>query len=204
MKKLIIIFTFVLFSAGCNNNVSVQNNNRSSIQNSEEAKAKKIVDERYKYALANSKNIDGLPDDVYPTQVGDEVTINNVKYLYILQPNMNYDIAIPYDDKVKFAGVLSSNDGKTWQKFFTIRDPFVEEAGNKAEVTHNVQRIYSSNGQLVIDLLDSRGAGSGEGNLTRIISKDGKRWTKAGCYYYAGSQGGLITEKSTECLYQLQ
>lgn len=203
MKKLLLIFSIALLATGCNNNASVQNNNESSNPNSEEVLAKKIVDERYQYALANAKKVEGLPTDVYPTQVGDEVTINNIKYLYILQPNMNYDIAIPYDDEVKFAGILSSTDGKTWQKFFTINDPFVEEAYNKVEVTHNVQRMYSSNGQLTIDLIDSRGAGSGEGNLTRLISKDGKSWAKTGCYYYAGSQGGPITEKSTECLYQL-
>lgn len=205
MKKLLIIFAVAMIAAGCNKTTQVpeQTNNQPAHTEENIPDAAKFTREEYEASIKDMPNIPGLPSDIYRTQVGKEVSIGNTKYLFILQGNSNYNIPIPDGENEKWAGILSSNgNGKTWKKFFTIKDPTVTEDGRTVTWRHNPLSITSVNGNIVIDLVDERGAGSGEGNLTRLSSINGTEWTKIGCFYYPGSEGGPIKEKSTECLYQ--
>ncbi len=124
-----------------------------------------------------------LPSDVQLNQLMWSYLIDERLYLTVFQPNMNFDIQLD-PTKPVWTGVLKSDDwGKSWQKFFTVVNP--KDATTNEAVRHNVAGIFKKDGALFLDVMDSRGGGSGEGQLTRLKSIDaGATWQKDGCFYF--------------------
>lgn len=133
-----------------------------------------------------------LPTDVYPEQFLTRTAqkLNNDLFVLIEQPNMNYFFP-SLGDQVNWTGILLSTDnGTSWKKFFTVKDPIDTDAEARGypgtKIRHNVVGLFINPGKLFVDVADARGAGSGEGNLTRLSTADGgKTWQKdPKCYYF--------------------
>lgn len=128
--------------------------------------------------------INNLPVDVYPEQITNSIyNINNVTYALVLQPNMNYDLSDLRDKEIKWHGVLQSLDeGISWKKFFSIKDP-TDKQGQK--IKYNPVGVFSDAGLIYVDIANDHGAGSGEGEMIRFLTRDeGKTWQKRDCYYF--------------------
>ena len=112
-----------------------------------------------------------LQSDTYWLGDGNE----RFAFVVALQPTMNFNIDIKADE-VKWVGLMVA-DGQTEadKKFFTV-------SGDD----QNIVDFFIADRAFYIDVVDTNGAGSGEGHMTRFVSKDGgKTWTEEGCYYYA-------------------
>lgn len=105
-----------------------------------------------------------------------------------IQPNFNYGFVpnngVDLGPSGTWAGVLMSPDGG-----FTLSPssltPWFEVKNADPTVKHNVVGLFTSKKTLYIDVSDTNGGGSGEGQLTRLASTDGGRtWKRVGCFYY--------------------
>lgn len=133
--------------------------------------------------------INNLPRDIYDGQFYTKtaIQVGSLLFAFVEQPNMNLPVmlVLPEDAEIKWAGILISDDnGDTWKKFFTVENrPDAQATEGFARV--NVVGFFAKNDTLFVDVSDARGAGSGEGQLTRYQSTDnGKKWTEEGCYYF--------------------
>lgn len=117
-----------------------------------------------------------LPSNVFSGQVGPAFVSGDIVLLVINQRNMNTPV-YPVETAVQWAGVLGSLDGgSTWQQYYAVT--------LSVEHDQNVTGIFISGEKLYLDIADARGAGSGEGFLTRLASSSGGvSWTDSGCYY---------------------
>jgi hypothetical protein len=143
---------------------------------------------KQKPSLFNS-TITNLPSFVREEQIQSPFTrwtVGSVHFLLVQQRNFITYLNIGYED-VRWAGILVSTDsGVHWNKFFTITNPIVDLGdGHRVENPVNVERVFIRGGLLYLDLTDGNGAGSGEGHLTRLQSRDGGRsWRRIACLYF--------------------
>lgn len=82
-------------------------------------------------------------------------------------------------DPVSFAGLIFTKDGgKTWARSFSI--PTSSVSDDSGPVHANVVGVWFDGEQdaYVLDVADDRGAGSGEGNLMRFRTVNGKEWIR--------------------------
>lgn len=158
--------------------------------------------------------IKNLPGDVLTEQIGSKYSVSGNIYAFALQNNANFNIPALAGKTVKWHGVLRSTDGgESWNKFFTITNPLDPKLGN--EIKYNPVGGFLENSKMYIDIVDDRGAGSGEGNLIRFSTSDnGEKWIEEGCYYFIPeryypdyAQGNTDTlsphdlDKSEDCVY---
>lgn len=114
--------------------------------------------------IDTDKTISNLPSGIIAGQVGDVFILDDVLFAQIIQRNTNFSVS-PYNTELTRAGLLVSTDsGKSWQKYYSVYGE---------NVKHNVVGLFTENKTLYIDVADARGAGSGEGNLTRLSSTNG-------------------------------
>lgn len=158
--------------------------------------------------VARSPHIDTVPAYVFSAQMKDPTaawTLGDVLFLSVHHFDPRTLVDLHWG--AQWVGLLASSDGgKTWEKFFEIHDPVTEES-NPAD-TVNVESIFVTHGSLFLDLTNRRGAGSGEGHLTRIESSDGgKTWERTACLYfmpedyYAISADGTLDRSVTTPLH---
>jgi nitrogen fixation/metabolism regulation signal transduction histidine kinase len=125
--------------------------------------------------INTDKKVSNLPLGIITGQAGDTFILDDILFAQIIQRNTNFSV-LPNDTELNWAGLLVSTDsGESWQKYYSVF------SGN---VKHNVVGLFTENKTLFIDVADANGAGSGEGNLTRLSSTNGgQTWSKENCYY---------------------
>lgn len=162
------------------NTNSASNTNTSAVTTPGTIIADAFVNLGKTLVIDSSFTAKNLPADVFAGQVGDAYVADDYAFLIIHERNMNTPV-LPVDQAVTWAGVLVSNDrGTTWQKWYTIVDPTVDGA----KLAHNVVGIFTLDKKMYLDVADARGAGSGEGNMRRIVSSDaGASWADGACSY---------------------
>ena len=139
-----------------------------------------IIKENKKIEYLADFEFQNLPDYVFQEQKGATYKFGNYIFQFIKQPNLNTPLSISSSD-IKWKGVLYSKDsGLSWNDFFVIDNP-IDCDGN--EVKYNPAGMFVDNNKLYLDISDDRGAGSGEGNLLRYYTEDGKIWTRDSCLY---------------------
>jgi hypothetical protein len=104
----------------------------------------------------------------------------------MFQPNMNIplldDTGHNFEGSIALAGVLfTQDDGKTWHMAFNIPTDLADADGL---LRYNPVGMFIDKGRYYLDIADARGAGSGEGNLVRYSTVDGKDWKREKCYYF--------------------
>ena len=82
--------------------------------------------------------------------------------------------------------VLYLANHSSWKKFFSIKNPMIDNGGGTMiENPVNAERLFIRHGLLYLDIVDGIGAGSGEGRLSRLRSRDGgKTWQRVRCMYF--------------------
>ena len=139
-----------------------------------------IIQEDKEIEYLEDFEFQNLPDYVYQEQKGETYKLENYIFQFIRQRNLNTPLPIS-DNNFKWAGVLySENSGLSWNNFFVIDNP-IDYNGN--EVKYNPVGMFVKNNKLYLDISDDRGAGSGEGNLLRYYTEDGKTWVRDECLY---------------------
>ena len=147
-----------------------------------------------------------LPNYVFQEQKGATYKLENYIFQFIKQPNLNTPLSIPSSD-IKYKGALYSRDnGSSWNDFFVIDNP-KDYKGN--EVKYNPVGMFVKDNKLYLDISDDRGAGSGEGNLLRYSTEDGKIWIRDSCLYlmpelyFNGSDGikPFAITGNSDCIY---
>ncbi len=158
-----------------------------------------------------------FPEDVKLGQIREAVTIGDHVYFLVMQPNLNFYFPELVGEEIIWHGVLKKPVGSNKsEKFFTINNP-VDPEDTKLKIKYNPIGVFEQDGDIYIDIVNDRGAGSGEGQLVRLVSSDGGvRWQKAGCYYYTPEKYfpgiGLAGEESryskldpsSDCIYELR
>lgn len=124
------------------------------------------------------KNIKDVPEE----RIDKIFQLDDILFAFVMQSNMNYYFDDIGDPELEFGGVLYSLDGgNVWEKLYIIKD--VKE-GDRL-VRHNPINFFNDDLGLYLDIIDDRGAGSGEGNLVRLFSDDGgKNWNRQDCFSY--------------------
>lgn len=127
-----------------------------------------------------------VPENVRSSQMLDGYALtDDIVFSFVVQQNQNTPLTKEdgyYDmDPVSFIGVIFTVDnGQTWKRVFTIPTSTVK-------YPHRLNPIgmFEQNGKYALDLSDSEGAGSGEGNMLRYWTEDGQTWIRdETCYYY--------------------
>ena len=83
--------------------------------------------------------------------------------------------------EAKFFGVLVAKEGQTqWQELLTITD-------KDSSPRNNPYYLWNDNKKLFLSIVDSGGAGSGEGiEKVYTLNNEGD-WDLIGCYYFGGN-----------------
>jgi hypothetical protein len=131
---------------------------------------------------------EGAPSDILPKQLGVVFTVGNTRYQLVQIPSMNVYLpglseTLSNEEIAKlWHGVLILRPGSSeWEKFYTI----AHLTDADGPLKFNPVGVFEQNSALYIDIVDNRGAGSGEGNLVRLTTTDGgKTWKQTGCYYF--------------------
>lgn len=129
------------------------------------------------------------PNDVLGSQILTSYEVHGDMYALVFQPNSNWDLGDLNGREGLWHGVMQSKGGtQPWTKFFTITDP-VDLTGSSSQLKYNPAGVYYENGELFVDIVNDRGAGSGEGQLIRFVSNDlGQTWARRGCFYFVPEQ----------------
>ena len=118
-----------------------------------------------------------LPADVYPKQATYKYSYGRKDYLLYLRPSLNFDIA---GESSTQSGILYANPGdSSWKKFLTIKDTTLSK--------NNAYVLDYQEGTLYFLIVDTNGAGSGEG-VAKLISINPvtHEWQTDICFYYSG------------------
>lgn len=174
MKKLLLIIPAILLLAtACNQKASVKQNTQTSNPPTQTTQT------------PPQNQVESLPSDVLPEQINTTYSVNGNLYALAFENNVNYHFSELEGKAIKWHGVLRSQDnGKSWIKFFSITDP--DNPDYKGyKLSYNPVGIFSENKKIYVDIANTNGAGSGEGELIRFLSNDGgKTWQQMECYYF--------------------
>lgn len=128
---------------------------------------------------------------VYPGQVLADMMIGDVRYVVVGQKNMNTPLLdVRADEAIEFAGIVAQQEGGPWQVLLDVTNTYSKSPESSyLYVKPNVLDLFFEDGELYVDILDSAGAGSGEGNLLRLrYNEDGIEqfivWEPFGEMYY--------------------
>lgn len=124
--------------------------------------------------------------------------IGDVSFAILLQPNQN--TPLPLFKEGDMYGILARRGAGVPEYFLRYSRP---EEGERP-IRMNPVDLFLEHGQLIVSLVDDRGAGSGEGNLLRLASADGGwTWGTDGCFSYvpeAYAIGRDRLARSSACL----
>jgi len=183
MKKILFTFTLIiLLAVGCDSKPSPSKQAQNQTTETQ----------------SNKDSIRNLPDDIFPGQIGSfydsylypsTYMVNGNVYALVLEPSVNYNLPALKGKEIMWHGVLRSQDnGKTWVKFFSIVDP--SDLKNKGQkIKYNPAAVFLEEDKIYVDIVNTLGAGSGEGQLIRFATNDeGKTWQRNECYYFVPEQ----------------
>lgn len=107
---------------------------------------------------------------VYPEQVLADMMLGDIRYVIAGQKNMNTPLLdLPAEVTLEFAGIFAQQGNGPWTVLFDITNEYsISPASSYLYVKPNVRELFFEEGGLYVDILDSAGAGSGEGNLLRL------------------------------------
>lgn len=132
------------------------------------------------------------PTEVHPQQLHYAYQISQeAGFAFVEQRNSNQPLipkdGTPFMDPISFAGLLFTADqGKTWGISFSIPTSTLKDEWGPVHL--NPIGMFWADKRYALDLLDDRGAGSGEGNVIRFWTKDGRTWERdPHCYYYVSA-----------------
>ena len=122
-----------------------------------------------------------LPKDIHKQQIKRVFRIDDVFLAASLRPSMNIFLEEIYNSKDPlFGGILIGEEGGEWQKFLEIKDDQTK--------TNNPYYLWQNGEKLLLSIVDSYGAGSGEGGMkVYSLSPNEGRWKLEQCYYYGGT-----------------
>lgn len=126
-----------------------------------------------------------LPNDIYKEQMGFLYQKDQYKFLEIWEENSAIRLPweIPYADRPEttFGGLLYLKNRK-WEKYLeVITSPVRGYVDN-----HNIHDFWTIENYIFLAVIDSRGAGSGEGVMKVFSSKNyGKTFELSQCFYYS-------------------
>ncbi len=105
-----------------------------------------------------------------------------IEMLVVLQKNSTIPLVeLPRDGMIPFAGIIGREPGDAvWTPLLDLTGSDVELSLPAGMGKMNVHAIFPLSGELFVDVIDDRGAGSGEGNLLRLhfVGQDPNRlWT---------------------------
>ena len=129
-----------------------------------------------------------LPEELSPNQITACRKLGDMSYAFVTQPNTWNALQEVRDWEADghsaWAGLLSKEEGSEWEVFFTI-----------PEEDFNPVNLFLRQEDLVLDIADDSGAGSGEGKLLRYVNSG--EWLKEKCdeYYVPESYS---TEKNCQ------
>lgn len=156
-------------------------------------------------------SVTGLPEDVIPGQIDEVYEAAGVRYAMARMTNMNFPVEGLRGQTPKWHGVLSSTDqGRTWTEFFSIQNPPDPSGDAPQGIIYNPVAVFAEDKTVYVDIANTNGAGSGEGQLIRFASSDGgTTWKRTSCLYLIYEQyhvsGQLITpytlKPTTNCVY---
>lgn len=137
-----------------------------------------------------------IPAPIVPAQfhIAYQMTYPDSAFGFVQQLNANHallnDDGTLYQGPVSFAGVVFTSDrGQTWQRVFRIPTSGLIDAYDGSSVRLNPVGMFLHQGRYALDLIDDHGAGSGEGNLVRFWTTDGRTWARdPQCYYFIAEQ----------------
>ncbi|MEK9156775.1 MAG: hypothetical protein AAB448_01410 [Patescibacteria group bacterium] len=128
---------------------------------------------------------------VYPGQVLADMMFGDVRYVIAGQKNMNTPLLdLREYERVEFAGIFAQQDNGPWNVLLDVTETYSKSpASSYLYMKPNVLDLFFEDGELYVDILDSAGAGSGEGNLLRLrYDESGVEqfivWESVGEMYY--------------------
>ncbi len=157
---------------------------KPKVMSSANSALQKALDEGAQIKELRAYQIKNLPEDIYEAQIYRTFEVNKeILLATVYQQNLSSPVVIAGDPTINWKGILISTDsGKSWKKWYQTKDVF-DSDGQPSR--YNPNYIFNDGNILYIDMLNDAGAGSGEGNLQRLSSKDGGfNWRQEKCFYY--------------------
>ena len=149
--------------------------------------------EKINQALLSGHNIEEiekqnlkLPADIIEKQIKKYFKLDNMIFALVLQGSMNFDLEFPKKFTPTFTGILvAQQNKKRWTKLLEIKDNSYPP-NYDGSVENNPYYLWSNKGKLSISIIDSNGAGSGEGIMKVFTLAQNEIWELTGCYYFGG------------------
>jgi hypothetical protein len=123
-----------------------------------------------------------LPSDVNQYQIIAYYQLGSIYDFAVIQrPSTNVLIeGLPQSFSPKFVGVLyARNNDTSWHKLARLQ---IESNINDRQT--NPYHLWLANGKLRVSIVDTNGAGSGEGHESVWEYVEREKWTKKACVYY--------------------
>ncbi len=185
---LIVLILISLFSTGCSSNQAKEVNKQVKNIDQKASFAKQInVSLKKGVDIKEVKNPNlKFPSDIHAKQVQTYFKIGNILLATVLNRSMNIDLQLPHNIKLPFTGVLVANQGDNeWSKLVEIKN---------INSRNNPYYITIKNNKLLLTVVDSTGAGSGEGIMKVFSLVEGSNWNLEDCYYFAEESGGSFAD----------
>jgi hypothetical protein len=130
-----------------------------------------------------------LPTGIHEGQIKKYFKIDDVFVALVLKGSMNINLEVPNDFVTSFTGILVAKEGETdWKKSIEVKD------ANGIVAKNNPFYLTIDEGQLILTVVDSRGAGSGEGRMKVFSLDDEASWSLKSCYYFGGNYGDPLLD----------
>lgn len=128
-----------------------------------------------------------LPADIYSGQVLKYFKIGDIFLALVLRSSMNISLSLPtVDTQTTFGWILIAREWVSqWSKLTEIedRDVALSTSNNPYYLTINGQK------RLVVTIVDTNGAGSGEGIMKVFVLDAQGTWSLEDCYYFGMNLG---------------
>lgn len=127
-----------------------------------------------------------LPAHINEGQIKKYFKLGNLIFVLVLQGSMNIPLELPKKFTPSFTGILvAKQNEKHWTKLLEIKDRDLNNY--EGSTSNNPYYLWSSNGKLFLSVVDSNGAGSGEGIMKIFSLSQNETWELTGCYYFGGN-----------------
>lgn len=129
-----------------------------------------------------------LPSYINEGQIKKYFKLDDMIFALVLQGSMNIPLELPKKFIPSFTGILvAQQNEKRWTKLLEIKDRNPDNNNYPASIENNPYYLWSNNGELSLSIVDSNGAGSGEGIMKIFSLSQNETWELTGCYYFGGN-----------------
>ncbi|HBU06861.1 MAG TPA: hypothetical protein DEB09_02150 [Candidatus Magasanikbacteria bacterium] len=149
---------------------------------------KSELENNYELTILANAQIDKMPPGTHNNQIifknqdnqpsvyifEEKENLSNLAFLSIFRGNTNYNIPNSTE-----SGIWARIGRGRWQQILDA-----SALAGTTTIRFNPVGMFVKDKKLFVDLADDRGAGSGEGNLLRYYTTDGREWTRENCYYF--------------------